>query len=221
MKRLFTLSFVLLFIASYAQIKLQGSYCSSKYVVGFYSCLTFKNDSLFEYYSAGCFGRHLEHGTYKRNWRKLKLNFILDDSLKNSFAVQEKDCNQADSVIVGFMVTGELGDTILGACISVWDITSDSRIAGTFTWTDGKAALKLKKEIVEREIYVSLVGYRPLSFKLKPDKCMNITVCLKTPFYIFENGTQLKCRIKWPYSTKLLFQEEEDENKYTTVLTKE
>jgi len=215
MKQLFTILFLLYTILVFAQKKIEGKYCTKPDFVGF--CLNFKNDSLFEYYWWSCIGHIEGKGKYYVNKNRLKLHFISDDTLKNSFTIVENNCDTKDSVTLKFIIKDkESNEPLPFAYIALNNTLKDT--LRKFTDTNGTAVFKLKKSLNEIEINVYYFSYKYFACKVKLDTCKEIIICLApTTYGIVENDTEWEYIVKKANSKKLILIDED----YKIILTKQ
>lgn len=215
MRRPYTILFILFSFTSFGQEKLKGTYCSPADFVGY--CLTFKNDSLFEYSSWSCLSSEKGNGTYKQDKNKLTLNFISDDTLKNSFAIKETNCNTTDSITLTFLIIDKETNEALPFA-NIWLTGLPNETKGTLTDINGNASIKVKSPKKEFEINISYVGYKRSSYKINADNCKDIKVYLANSFNNFvENGTKWEYKIKKTDPNKLTLRQD----KFDIILTRQ
>jgi len=188
MKHVFTIFFLHLFAISFAQIKLQGAYCTYKNLVS--RCVVFKNDSLFDYYYRDCLDDLEIHGTYKINKKKLVLTFGVTG--QSSFAVKDTICKLSENSELNFLVK----DLNTKEFVPYITVAVNGKPLG-LTNLSGNLVLRVPRSNEEFEVALSYVGYQTFTFKLKPDRCKNILVSLAgSSDFGFANWTQEEYKIK-------------------------
>lgn len=201
MKRLLTVLFLLFSLTAFGQIKLDGEFIETE--LNEKLCITFKNDSLFEYYNGFDYGV----GLFEINDHILTLNFNYVDTTKNTFDAKETTClNASDSVTIHFLVmNGE--EPIPYTSIAFFQNSKDiNKAKADF---DGTVSLKAFKQNNNIEICISYPGYKTFRHIFKPEKCMDFIINLANSYhYSFPNGTKLKYRIKKYDGKKLVLRED-------------
>ena len=212
MKKALTYLF-LIPLTTFGQMKFDGTFCSKTDFVGF--CLTFKNDSLFDYSSWTCLGGIKGNGIYKIKKKTLTFRFVSDDTLKNTVAIDKTNCNNNDSITLHFsIIDKKFNEPMQAASINLKSSSVDSLWFSSDQ--NGNANLKIRRTDKEYWVSTSYIGYKGYSFKINPDNCMDIKIFLVQSWGIIENGEIWKFKIKKHNSKRLILQD----NEYKTSLYK-
>jgi hypothetical protein len=159
--------------------QLKGTYCfGNGYEITY---ITFREDSKFSYYYAGCIGGEEGNGAYAFSDSFLVLAFKQEDTVRSPFVLSvDSATSGADSVHWLFKVADETGEYLPGATIQAAEYE-----AKTLTDLDGNALMVLPKNVDKTRIDVLYPGFpsKVYSVVLSLDHDYVVTLTTKDELY--------------------------------------
>ena len=177
-------------------LKIKGTYCHRGQ--SYTNCITFINDSLFDYSLSNYVddGYHEQgKGIYKRDCDKLILSFCYADSLKtSSYRSSITKCKTRDSLSVKFLIQDSYSnEQISFAEIAITDSANFSKKLKTDF--DGNSQTDIPKSINSLFVSINYIGFEKYSFKLSSNKCQSINIKLSNLWRIVPEGTKMTYEI--------------------------
>jgi hypothetical protein len=187
---------------SFSQFTKLNRFCTKADYVGF--CLSFKNDSLFDYQSWTCLEGIEGHGSYTLSKKILTLHFTTTDSLKSSTTIKNIECDMEEKTKLHISVRDHLNNTPLAGCtIQIKNV--ESVIAGAISDINGNVEMKFNKSSAIYTVSVKYIGYQTDFFNIKADSCNSVIILLvPSPSFEVKNGTEWVYKIKRHNRRKLI-----------------
>lgn len=177
MKRVFAILLIGVVNSSPGQSWPTGTYCT-KHEDDFGRCITFLNDTLFEYNSWSLLSNTRGSGTYQFYHGSLLLSFY-SDSIRHTHACVMKDtsCTIRDTIRMYFSVTDrDTHEPISHAYIQLFGLPGITGLA--MTDINGNAKFVFEKNEKEMKVTVNFVGYEKFSQTVRTDTCQIVQVGL-------------------------------------------